>query len=112
MAELVEPYDGLPEFDRDQYEDYSDFMDEERAAFNELQNQQPDDPDEEGLEGTMLRFPQADGYAHYRVVGTDPLQIQHIPFGDAYRIPAAHVRGLREEDVRQQLERREALSNL
>ena len=101
MAELVEQYDGLPDYDRDE-DEYREYIEKEKAAFDELVENAPESP-EEGIEGAMIRFPRADGYAHYRVVGTDPLQIQHVPFGDGYAIPAAHVRGLREEDVIRQM---------
>lgn len=103
MAQLVEPYEGLPEYDPDQYDDYREYSEAEKAAFNALRKEAPGSP-EEGLEGAMLKFHVADGYAHYRVVDTDPLKIQHVPYLDGYQIPAAHVRGLRREDVISQME--------
>ena len=52
--------------------------------------------------GIVLQFPVADGRAYYVVVREKPLTLQHIPFGDGWRIPAAHVRGLTLRDVRDQ----------
>ncbi len=57
---------------------------------------------EDKAAGIVLQFPVADGHAFYVVVKEKPLTLQHIPFGDAWRIPAAHVRGLTLRDVRDQ----------
>lgn len=51
---------------------------------------------------TVLEFGVADGHALYAVIKRKPLTLQHIPFLDAYQIPAAYVRGLRIEDVERQ----------
>jgi hypothetical protein len=53
--------------------------------------------------GALLKFPVADGYAYYRVVKDRPLMLEHIPFGDGYAIPAAHLKGLTVADVVKQL---------
>lgn len=56
-------------------------------------------------EGTpIIRFSVADGYAQYLVKSLSPLQLQHIPYGDAYRIPDAHLRGLTSADVSRMIE--------
>jgi hypothetical protein len=55
--------------------------------------------------GFLLNFPMADGYATYRVAKAKPLQLEHVPFGDAYQVSAAHIRGLNLTDVKQQMER-------
>jgi len=52
--------------------------------------------------GIVLQFPVADGHAFYVVVKDKPLTLQHVPFGDGWQIPAAHVRGLTLRDVRDQ----------
>jgi len=52
--------------------------------------------------GIVLQFPVADGHAFYVVVKDKPLTLQHVPFGDGWRIPPAHVRGLTLCDVRDQ----------
>jgi len=49
--------------------------------------------------GLVLMFPAADGNAVYRVTKASPLTLQHVPFGDAYRVPPAHIRGLRKQDI-------------
>lgn len=90
MAEEIAPYDGLPS--PEDYDDYSEFMEAEREAMDKLREHD-----------TLVRFHRADGYAIYRVVQEDPLTLQHVPFGDGYRIPAAHMRGLLLEDIENQL---------
>lgn len=53
--------------------------------------------------GECLNFiwssPVADGQAMYRVTSTAPLVLQHIPYGDAYQVPAPMIRGLRLADI-------------
>lgn len=100
MATLTdEPY---PMPDWDDYDDIDAHIQAQEEALGEIDD--------------VVRFPRADGYAIYRVVELDgpdgePL-LQHVPFGDAYRLPAAHVRGLRKEDIEQKWEQREKLRNL
>lgn len=52
----------------------------------------------------IIKFQVADGYAWYRVIESAPLTIQHIPFLDGYAIPDAHIRGLRKQDILDQIE--------
>ena len=42
----------------------------------------------------------ADGRAMYLVVSEKPLVMCHIPQGDAYQAPGAHIRGLTLKDVK------------
>jgi hypothetical protein len=62
--------------------------------------------------GTVLSFPVADGKAMYLVQKTRPLTLQHIPFGDAWEIPAAHLRGLNMDDVKEHANRNKAMRAL
>lgn len=68
--------------------------------------------DDESLNGFLLTFPVADGRAIYRIVSTQPLKIEHIPLGDAYRIPDAHIRGLNLDDARKQVRFHEFWNNI
>lgn len=52
--------------------------------------------------GKTYRSHVADGYAEYMVSQTEPFSVVHVPFGDAYRLPAPHVRGLILDDVLEQ----------
>lgn len=52
----------------------------------------------------IMSFPVADGRAFYFVFSEKPFVLQHIPHGDAWQIPAAHLKGLRIEDWKRQAE--------
>jgi hypothetical protein len=60
----------------------------------------------------VVRFHIADGYACYYVKSFAPLVLQLIPYGDAYQIPAAHMRGLRRADIEDMIEREKRLREL
>lgn len=55
-------------------------------------------------DGKAIRFPWADGYAIYFVKSVSPPVLQHVPVGDAWRIPYAHIRGVRAADIRDMLD--------
>lgn len=57
------------------------------------------DIDKGEIKGIVVRFPVADGYAHYLVVNDKPLTLQHIPFCDAWQVEPALIRGLRKQDI-------------
>ena len=60
----------------------------------------PEDP----IVGEIVRTPRADGYAQYLVLSTRPLELVHLPVGDAWRADPAWIRGLRLSDVRKMIE--------
>ena len=47
----------------------------------------------------IFSHPYADGRAYYYIVTEKPLVLQHIPYGDAWQLPYAHIRGLRLSDI-------------
>ena len=47
----------------------------------------------------IFSHPYADGSAYYYIVSDKPLVLQHIPYGDAWQLPYAHIRGLRLCDI-------------
>lgn len=47
----------------------------------------------------LYHYPYADGQAYYYVVSFTPLVLQHIPYMDAWKLPEAHLRGLRLKDI-------------
>jgi hypothetical protein len=93
MAEKSPLVYPMPEID--EYDNYEEYREAEEAAMEELKN----DPNE-----TIVYFQVADGYARYRLKSKEPLVLQHIPYGDKYRIPDPHLRGLRLEDIEQKLD--------
>lgn len=94
-ADSIEGFEQLPS------EGFSSYLDRSDQLLKDLEEKEAALP-EGSYEGVILRFPVADGYAMYLVQKTRPLTLQHIPFGDAWQIPAAHLRGLSMEDVKQQ----------
>lgn len=54
--------------------------------------------------GEVLYFPHCDGSAAYMVASEKPFSLVHLPIHDAYRLPAAHERGLRLSDARSMVE--------
>lgn len=50
-------------------------------------------------EETVIVFGVADGGAYYLVKSMKPLKLQHIPYGDAYRVSPIMIRGLRAADI-------------
>jgi len=52
----------------------------------------------------VVRFPFADGHAHYFVFSERPLVLQHIPYGDAWHADPALIRGIRQIDIRKRVD--------
>ena len=50
--------------------------------------------DVEAFGDSVMKFPAGDGQAMYHVVKENPLTLEFIPYGDAWQIPTAHLRGL------------------
>jgi len=65
-----------------------------------------------GVVGVLMSFPIADGSAMYRVSKESPLTLEHLPYGDAWQIPEAHIRGIRKADVLEQVRRNRAMDKL
>lgn len=62
----------------------------------------------DGLTGEVIRFSVADGFAQYVVTSVKPLTLVFIDEMDGYRIPEAHIRGLRLKDVEAMVAREKA----
>lgn len=108
MAQLLPRKTGemlLP--DRDEFDSWDEHFQAEEDAFEGLMEQsRAIDPDDDDITGFMCKWQRADGYAWYRVEGTDPLRLCHVPYMDGYRVEGALIRGLRESDIRDQIESR------
>jgi hypothetical protein len=76
------------------------------AKVQELARAQADNPE---VVGQQVSFPRGDGYACYVVWRAKPLQLVHLPVGDAWHIDPAHARGLRLSDLEVQFRRNKAL---
>lgn len=112
MAQLTEPY-SLPQItDDDEPGDFNQIWEKQESELNRLEDEAPTEPEKDGIIGGIISFPIADGKAIYRVVESDPLTLQHIPIGDGYQIPDAHVRGLRKKDIIQKIKQRQKRKEL
>ena len=60
--------------------------------------------------GEIIRFPVADGYAEYMVLQMRPLGLIHLPLGDAYRFPYAHL--MTAKEVNAQIEGQKRLDKI
>lgn len=65
-----------------------------------------------GVLGKIIRTPRADGYAMYMVYNTKPLQLCHIPFGDAWHADPIWLNGLRLKDVEAMIEKARRFAEL
>ena len=60
--------------------------------------------------GEVIQFPVADGYAQYMVASMKPLQLIHLPLGDAWDWQYAHL--LTAKEVQEKIDQRKALKAL
>lgn len=106
MAKLAEtPVEG---FELDASEDFNAYLGRTDALLQALEADFEKQP-EGTVKGAIVSFPYADGSAMYLVQKVRPLTLQHIPYGDAWQIPAAHMRGLTLEDIQQNIARTRGL---
>ena len=64
------------------------------------------------IKGALIYFPWADGHAIYKVASTKPLKLMHIPYGDAWQVHYATIRGLRLADVENMVHRNRAFKKI
>lgn len=93
---------------------------EKGREFNEQQTQayfgqlrdflQKRNPKGGPVVGKTIQFPVADGYAVYMVAGLSPVELVHIPIGDAWEFQYANR--LTKKDVLAEIQRREKLDEL
>ena len=60
--------------------------------------------------GKVARFGVADGYAMYMVASLRPLEMIHLPLGDAYNFP--YVDRLKAKDFKENIDRQERLAEI
>ena len=90
---MAKQLDTLKAYERQPNENFSDHHARLEKLIEELTKQ-----------GKHWQYPVADGYAHYEIVKTSPLSLRHIPYGDGYQVPSAHIRGLRWADIQKDLD--------
>ena len=97
MATMVETKDKV--WEQQDGEDFMAYLKRTEKELDKLTERSNLVDLKGNLVGVVVKFGVADGYALYEVVKSKPLTLRHIPFGDAYRIPDAHIRGLRKDDI-------------
>ena len=60
--------------------------------------------------GEIIRFPAADGYAEYMVANMKPVELVHIPLGDAWTFQYANL--LKAKDVQAEIDKEKAIKKL
>ena len=60
--------------------------------------------------GEIVRFPVADSHAEYMVASMRPLELVHVPLGDAWDFEYAHL--LTAKEINQKIEQQKALKKL
>jgi len=107
MAKLAtKPVDG--EWSMRAGEDFTAYLERTDEMFRTL----VESADKHGVIGALLSFPVADGCAMYRVSKESPLTLEHVPYGDAWQISPAHIRGINKADVLEQIRRTRALGKM
>ena len=71
----------IPKLD---FSDMAKYRREQEEYLAELKKYCQEDNDDEEYVGEIVRIPVADGNAEYMVASLKPLELIHIPLGDAY----------------------------
>jgi hypothetical protein len=100
----------MPPLGRVNWEEIPEHFAEDREFYRLLAVS--DSLEGDDVVGAMLKWQRADGYAWYLVVNDDPLMIQHVPYGDAWTVEWALIKGLNMDDVRQMVDRNRRMSAL
>ena len=96
---------------RDEKANAEDLLQYEDKVWKELDAEASALPEGEVV-GALLTFPVADGKAVYRVTKAKPLTLQHVPLGDGWTIPPAHIRGITRADVLEHVTRSRGITAL
>lgn len=96
----------VPEFN---FEDYSAYEKEEEKFIQKLRDFCIKRKQEKNV-GEIIRFPMGDGYAQYMVASMNPVELIHIPTGDAWDSSYADL--MTAEEIQKKLDGEKALKDL
>jgi hypothetical protein len=106
MAKLIGVCKDMPHYIYpDKPEDWRAHMEEQDAALKKIEEASKKALETNDPIGFIMSFSVADGKALYRVASIKPLSLEHVPYGDAYQVPPAMIRGINITEVRQAMER-------
>jgi len=109
MAKLdPNPYPGFEDY---QGGDSMTYIRQEQAKLEAIVKKSRNLPEGEVV-GALLSWPRGDGKALYVVTKAKPLTLQHVPYGDAWTVEPALIRGLTVADVRQMVQRERGMAKL
>ena len=104
MAKIYDPPDEL-DYEWDFSKSWEDMEKEENDYIERLRNYCKKYTNSKNpLVGEIFRIPCGDGYALYMVFRTKPLEMIHVPIGDAWDAPDYQTRGIRLKDIKAQVE--------
>jgi hypothetical protein len=93
------------------FNDIDAWQEDEKRFINEMVAFVKDYHPEGGEHvGKTIKFPAADSYAVYMVASMKPLQLVHLPVGDAWQYPMAHR--LKRKDVELMIQQQESLDKM
>ena len=100
MAKIYAPPAGM-EFDCDYSKDWekqeNDYIDKLRKYCKQHTDSK------NAMVGVIFRIPMGDGSANYMVFRTKPLEMIHVPTGDAWDAPDYQTRGVTLADIKEQV---------
>jgi hypothetical protein len=111
MAKAYAPPKGY-DYEPD-YGNWQDWQKHENAYIKRLRSFCKKNSDSKNpLVGEIIKTPMADSYAFYMVYRTKPLELIHVPIGDAWHADNIWLRGLRLADVKKMVENEKAIAKL
>lgn len=60
----------------------------------------------------IYSYPVGDGNAIYYIESFSPPILQHVPYSDCWQVSPAHIKGLKEQDLRKHVEVRKLFRSL
>lgn len=112
MAKLASKSFAFPEIGAGDFREVMKSQDEAFKKLSDASDAIDFNNPKASLKGAILQWPRADGYAVYIVTEDKPLTIAHVPYGDAWSVEPALIRGLTRADVVQQLRQTKAMHDL
>ena len=107
MAKLINK--STIDWDMQENESFLEYIERQDKMLEDLNKQAENS---KNLVGQIIDFPVADGKALYLVEKLNPLTLSHIPYGDAYTVHPALIKGLDIDDIKDHVARKIRLKKL